>query len=61
MSLINKFKGSKVEIRLNRGARSELLKGMIVDGDGALIEVKSKKSTYLIPFSNVVAIKILRR
>ncbi|MHC1601133.1 MAG: hypothetical protein ACXQTI_03895 [Candidatus Nezhaarchaeales archaeon] len=61
MSLLNKFKGSRVEIRLNRGARSELLKGTIVDGNDALIEVRSKKSTYLIPLSNIVAIKILRR
>jgi len=61
MSLVDKFKGSKVEIKLNRGAKSDLLKGVIVDCDGSLIEVKSRKNTYLIPLSNIFEIKILRR
>jgi len=58
---MSKFKGSKVEIKLQRGSRSEILRGVIVDSGEGLIEIKSKRSTYLVPLSNVIAIKVLKR
>ena len=61
MSLLSKFKGSRIEVRLNRGSRSEVIKGVIIDGDESVIELKSKRSVYLIPLSNIVAIKVLKR